>query len=156
MHPIFIRRHKLLILILLLLSSSFHVLNLSGKEKRKKKTIIAEDTAPYKIVQDTVVNNAVPEIHSDTIFNKKYELKRIITASETVADTSWQTNNVYSVNFRTINHYDYIPTDPAYGYTGKIKIIKPYSFFRPSEKLNIPRVAFVSGMIGGLYAGANA
>lgn len=156
MHPIFIRRHKLLILILLLLSSSFHALNLSAKEKRKKKTIIAEDTAPYKIVQDTVINNATVETHPDTIFNKKYELKRIITASETVADTSWQTNNVYSVNFRTINHYDYIPTDPAYGYTGKIKMIKPYSFFRPSEKLNIPRVAFVSGMIGGLYAGANA
>ena len=156
MHPIFISKNKFLILILLLIISSFHSSNLSAREKHKRKAVVAEDTAPYKIVQDTVINNATVETHPDTIFNKKYELKRIITSSEKVADTTWQTNNVYSVNFRTINHYDYIPTDPAYGYTGKIKMIKPYSFFRPSEKLNIPRVAFVSGMIGGLYAGANA
>ncbi|MFN8294604.1 MAG: DUF2279 domain-containing protein [Chitinophagales bacterium] len=115
-----------------------------------------EDNTPYKIVKDTIINNNSIEIHDDTIFNKKYQFKKIITSSETVADTFWQNENIYSVNFRTIQHYDYIPTDPAYGYTGKIKMIKPYSFFRPSEVLNKPRVAFVSGMIAGLYGGANA
>lgn len=124
--------------------------------KHKKKEVIVEDNTPYKIVQDTAINNAELEIHSDTIFNKKYQFKKIVIAIETIADTTWQNPNIYSVNFRTVNHYDYVPTDPAYGYTGKIKMIKPYSFFRPSEVLNKPRVALVSGMIGGLYAGANA
>ena len=125
------------------------------KNRTKKKEIAVIDNSAYKIVQDTVVINNEVEIHNDTIFNKKYEFKKIILSSKVIADTIWQDANVYSVNFRTENQYDYIPTDPAFGYTGKIKMIKPYKFFRPSEVLNKPRVAMVAGMQGGLYAAAN-
>lgn len=156
MHLIIFRRHKLPILLLLLLFSSLHAFSRPLIEKRKPKNALTEDTALYRIVQDTIVNHMGLEIHSDTIFNKKYKFKRIITSTEVLADTVWQDANVYSVNFRTVQHYDYAPTDPAYGYTGKIKLAKPYSFFRPSEVLNKPRVALVAGMQGGLYAAANA
>ena len=125
-------------------------------KKQKIKNEITEDTTRYKIHLDTVINGNNIEIHADTIFNKKYEFKKIIKNSETIADTTWQTKDVYSVNFKKIDHIDYVPTDPAYAYTGKIKMSKPYSFFRPSEVLNKPRVALVSGMVAGLYAGANA
>jgi hypothetical protein len=125
------------------------------KNRTKKKEIAVIDNSAYKILQDTVVINNELEIHNDTIFNKKYEFKKIILSSKVITDTIWQDANVYSVNFRTENQYDYIPTDPAYGYTGKIKMIKPYKFFRPSEVLNKPRVAMVAGMQGGLYAAAN-
>lgn len=143
---------------LLLISSSFCSSKLIAGEKHKRKSFALkeEDKTPYKIVQDTVINNASVEIHPDTIFNKKYEFKRIVTSSKIVADTTWQTANVYSVNYHTVNQYDYVPTDPAYGYTGKIKMMKPYKFFRPSEVLNKPRVALVAGLEGGLYAVANA
>lgn len=152
----FFTTRNFLALIFLLLYAPFLSAAKSPLKKNKKKMMEVEDNTPYKIVQDTIINNNSIEIHDDTIFNKKYQFKKIITSSETVADTFWQNENIYSVNFRTIQHYDYIPTDPAYGYTGKIKMIKPYSFFRPSEVLNKPRVAFVSGMIAGLYGGANA
>ena len=128
-------------------------------EKRKKEKAEAKskiDNKPYKIIEDSVIVNNNLEIHHDTIFNNKYELKKIITSYDIIPDTVWQTENVMSINYDTIFHYDYIPVDPAYAYTGKIKMIKPYKFFRPSEQLNIPRVAMVTGMIGGLYAGANA
>ena len=63
MHPIFISKNKFLILILLLIISSFHSFKLSAREKHKRKAVVAEDTAPYKIVQDTVINNATVETH---------------------------------------------------------------------------------------------
>lgn len=145
----------LLLQSLCLICSLFCFLNVSARPKKKTSKIIEDNTA-YKIVNDTLDNNGILEVRDDTILNKKYDFKKVIVATEKIADTIWQDANVYSVNFREIKRYDYVPTDPAYGYTGKIKMIKPYSFFRPSEQLNKPRVALVSGMIAGLYAGANA
>lgn len=86
-------------------------------------------------MQDTIVNNNELEIHNDTIFNKKYEFKKIILSSKVIADTIWQDANVYSVNFRTENQYDYIPTDPAFGYTGKLndKALQVFSAIRGIE-----------------------
>jgi len=69
-------------------------------KKQKIKNEITEDTARYKIHLDTVINGNNIEIHADTIFNKKYEFKKIIKNSETIADTTWQTKDVYSVNFK--------------------------------------------------------
>ncbi len=148
------KRFYLLLSILFLYS--FTSISLAGIiGKKKKKTDVAEDTSTYKIYQDTTHYNGKMEVHADTIFNKKYEFKKIIVATEKVADTTWQDANVFAVNYRTINHYDYVPTDPAYGYTGKIKLNKPYSFFRPSEVLNKSRVGLVAGFEGGIYAIAN-
>lgn len=148
-------KEKYLVFTFLLISSFCFSFEGNSIKKHKKEAVIEVDNTPYKIVQDSAVNNSVLEIHSDTIFNKKYELKRIVTSSKVIADTTWQGPNVYSVNYRTISNYDYVPTDPAYAYTGKVKMIKPYKFFRPSEVLNKPRVALVTGMEGGLYAVAN-
>ncbi len=134
----------------------FFISTVFSKEKKEKHTSVIENNTPYKIVKDSIINNTLLEIHSDTIFNNKYELKKIITSLDLIPDTTWQNANVYSINYDTIFHYDYVPLDPVYAYTGKIKMIKPFKFFRPSETLNLPRVALVSGMIGGLYAGANA
>ena len=148
------KRFYLLLSILFLYS--FTSISLAGIiGKKKKKTDVAEDTSTYKIYQDTTHYNGKMEVHADTIFNKKYEFKKIIVATEKVADTTWQDANVFAVNYRTINYYDYVPTDPAYGYTGKIKLNKPYSFFRPSEVLNKSRVGLVAGFEGGIYAIAN-
>lgn len=125
------------------------------RTRKKNKEKIIQDNSPYKILQDSVLVNNSLEVHSDTIFNSNYEVKKIITSYDLIPDTIWQNPNVFSVHFDTIYHYDYVPVDPAYSYTGKIKMIKPYAFFRPSEVINKPRVALVSGLIGGLYAGAN-
>ena len=51
------------------------------KNRTKKKEIAVIDNSAYKIVQDTVVINNELEIHNDTIFNKKYEFKKIILSS---------------------------------------------------------------------------
>src|SRR4051812_43224361 len=145
-----LRRIACLFLFLLILFQ----LDAYGKIHRKKK----EDPAgklPYIIVKDTTNNISGQQIHDDTIFNKSYPLKKIITSITLKPDTVWQNPNVYSINYDTTYHYDYVPTDPAYAYTGKIKMIKPYKFFRPSEVLNKPRVALVAGLEGGLYAIAN-
>ncbi len=128
---------------------------LSEKRKKKKQEAETVSNAPYKIVQDTTINNNQIETHTDTVFNKKYELKKIVTSYDLIPDTTWQNANVFSVKYDTIFHYDYVPTDPAYAYTGKIKMTKPYKFFRPSEVLNKPRVGLVAGIEGGLYAVAN-
>ena len=149
--------HKLLLVILLFFfcTSSFSFSRL--KEKRKKKAEITKiNNQPYTIIQDTTHSSLGLTIHSDTIFTKKYELKKMVTSYDLIPDTIQQNPNAYSVHNDTIFHYDYFPVDPAYAYTGKMKLAKPYKFFRPSEQLNLPRVALVSGMIGGLYAGANA
>lgn len=152
----FSAKNALLLLFLLVTGSSFAaVFSIPDKHARHKNTVEAEDNSAYKIVQDTIINNGIVEIHADTILNKKYQFRKVIVSTDKVADTIWQDANVFSVNYRTINHYDYVPTDPAYGYTGKIKLTKPYSFFRPSEVLNKSRVGMVAGMEGGIYAIAN-
>ncbi len=126
-------------------------------EKRKKKAAAtATSNLPYTIVQDTAHTTSGVETHTDTIFTNKYELKKIVISYDLIPDTTWQNANVFSVKYDTIFHYDYVPVDPVYSYTGRIKMAKPYKFFRPSEQLNLPRVALVTGMIGGFYAGANA
>jgi hypothetical protein len=119
-----------------------------GKHKKNKATRFE---TPYTVVQDTSGTN----VHTDTIFTKQYEVKRIVSSSKLMPDTNWQNPNVYSISYDTIRTYDYAPVDPAYSYTGKIKMIKPFKFFRPSEVLNKPRVALVTGIEGGLYAVAN-
>ncbi len=147
-----------LLMVVLLLSfynTSFSFSKL--KDKRKKKLEIAiNNNRPYTVIQDTTHNFSGLQIHTDTIFTNKYELKKIVTSYTLTPDTIQQNPNVFTVHYDTTFHYDYIPVDPAYAYTGRIKMTKPYKFFRPSEQLNIPRVALVTGMIGGLYAGANA
>lgn len=147
------KKNYILITLYIVCVSNIFAGNIIKKRHPKQKE--TEDNTAYQIIQDTVIHNGNTEIHADTILNKKYTFNKVVVASEKISDTTWQGNNVYAVNFRTINHYDYVPTDPAYGYTGKIKMAKPYSFFRPSEKLNLPRVALVAGMQLGLYALAN-
>ena len=125
------------------------------KREKKDETPLAKQPA-YTIIKDSAVVNNTLQIHNDTLFNKNYELKKIITSYDLIPDTTWQNEYAYSVHNDTIFHYDYIAADPAYNYTGKIKMTKPYKFFRPSEELNLPRVGLVAGIQGGLYAGANA
>lgn len=149
--------HKIFLAVLLLfICNTCFSSKLSEKRKKKKEAAALISNAPYTIVQDTTTHDDKIAVHADTLFNKNYELKKIVTSYDLIPDTAWQNANVFSVKYDTIFHYDYVPVDPAYAYTGKIKFIKPYKFFRPSEQLNIPRVAMVTGMIGGLYAGANA
>jgi len=129
--------------------------------KLKQKRLAKKDTTQvvadyaYQVIQDTISDGTALSVHQDTIFNPKYTFKKVLLGKQLIPDTSWQNEWVYTVNYDTIYHYDYVPTDPAYGYTGKIKMNKPYPFFQPSPVLNKPRVGFVSGMIGGLYAAAN-
>lgn len=152
-----INRIFFLVLFIFICNYSFsrgHILEKRRNKKAETKNIT--DNKPYQIIQDSIIVNNKLDIHHDTIFNKNYELKKVVTSYDLTPDTTWQSANVFSVKYDTTFHYDYIPVDPAYAYTGKIKMIKPYKFFRPSEQLNIPRVALVTGMIGGLYAGANA
>jgi hypothetical protein len=142
--------------LLLLLSVPANSLGNRKKSKKVKPELTSVSDLPYTIVADSVYSNNTWEIHQDTILTKKYSLKKIIASYDLIPDTSWQSANVYAVNYDTLFHYDYVAADPVYSYTGKIKMIKPYRFFRPSEVQNKPRIGFVTGLIGGLYAGANA
>lgn len=121
----------------------------------KTEAVPLSKQAPYTVIKDSVVSDNSLQIHNDTVFNKNYEIRKIITSFDLIPDTTWQNEYAYSVHLDTIFHYDYIPADPAYNYTGKIKMTKPYAFFRPSEELNKPRVALVTTFIGGMYAAAN-
>jgi hypothetical protein len=103
---------------------------------------------PYTVTTDSTGKK-------DTVFNTAYAVKKITTSVTLVPDTAWQNANVYAVSYDTAYTYDYVAADPVYNYSGKIKLAKPFPFFRPSEVLNKPRVGLVSGLIGGLYAGAN-
>ena len=141
-----------------MLSSMQHAFSLGIRTKadKKKPYSFLEQHPPYTIIQDTVSQVENYQIHSDTLFTKEYELKKIVTSYDLKADTIWQNANVYSIRFDTTYHYDFVPKDPAYSYTGKLKLAKPYKFFRNSEVLNKPRVGFVTGMVGGSYIAANA
>ena len=145
-----------LLLFILLISNSICSSKPSFCHKcHKKNKGIIENNLPYTVVQDSTINNSSLQIHADTIFTKKYALKKIMTTYQLIPDTTIQNANVYSINYDTIFHYDYVPVNPAFTYTGKIKMIKPFKFFCPSEVLNKPRVALVAGLEGGLYAVAN-
>ncbi len=143
-----------LILFILIVSPAFCT-GMPSNSKKQKAALPAIH-APYTTVKDSVWTNHNWEIHNDTVFTNQYEIKKIITSYDLIPDTIRQNENVYSIRYDTVFHYDYIAKDPAYNYTGKIKMSKPFSFFRPSEVLNKPRVGLVTGFIGGLYIGANA
>ncbi|MEZ5054860.1 MAG: DUF2279 domain-containing protein [Chitinophagales bacterium] len=148
-----------LFFLLIVLSNYSGSYALSLKKDKKKPTtttIIPDFNTPYLIIKDTVHTADSLAVHDDTIFNTKYAIKRVVANYDLIPDTTWQNPNVFIINYDTVFHYDYAPVDPAYAYTGKIKMRKPYSFFRNSEVLNKPRVGLVSGMIAGLYATANA
>jgi hypothetical protein len=148
---LFLFRIALLLIFITFTSATFSKCR-NKKDKIEKNT---QSRLPYQVIQDSLFVNNKLEIHHDTIFTKEYDVKKIVTSYDLIPDTIQQNPNVYSVHYDTVFHYDYIPADPVNAYTGKIKMTKPYSFFRPSEQLNIPRVALVTGMIGGLYAAAN-
>ena len=135
-------------------SSSKKQIHKRCKREKMDETPLSKQPA-YTIIKDSTVTNNTLQIHNDTVFNKNYVLKKIITSYDLIPDTTFQNEYAYSVHNDTVFHYDYIAADPAYNYTGKIKMAKPYPFFRPSEELNKPRVAFVSTFIGGMYAAAN-
>ena len=159
MNPIYRKTIFIFITISLLIFCNY-TMGFSKERARKLKKCTTSTThfePPYTLLNDTVqlaANNL--EIHVDTIFTKQYAIKKIAKTYDIIPDTNWQNKYAYSVHQDTIFQYDYVPVDPAYAYTGKIKLRKPYSFFRNSEVLNKPRVALVAGMIGGLYATANA
>ncbi|MEN9448350.1 MAG: hypothetical protein RJA25_1640 [Bacteroidota bacterium] len=146
---------KLSSLFLILVVGNIFPYNAIATGKHQHQQSHTEKDYAYKIIQDTIIKNGKIEVHNDTVFNPAYTFKKITTSTNKIADTIWQDANVFTINYRYIEHYDYVPTDPAYGYIGKIKMAKPYSFFRPSEKLNLPRVGLVAGMQAGLYAIAN-
>ncbi len=125
-------------------------ISFSFKFSHKLKSHRQSDTlpAPYSILTDSLGN-------TDTILNKIYPVKKTCVGYHLIADTTWQNPNVFVISYDTLFQYDYIPVDEAYNYSGRITLNKPFSFFRPSEVLNKPRVALVTGMQGGLYAIAN-
>ncbi len=145
------------LLLVLSIYSGSYAINLKKDKKKPIQTALTPDfNTPYLIIKDTLHTADSLTVHDDTIFNTKYAIKRVVANYDLVPDTTWQNPNVFIINYDTVFHYDYAPVDPAYAYTGKIKMRKPYSFFRNSEVLNKPRVGLVSGMIAGLYATANA
>lgn len=156
-------RRPLLSLLILLLGLQ-HVVSMSAfeklkniKEKRKQQQIQIPlyKQAAYTLIKDTVYINQQVNVHEDTLFNSNFKLKKIVSKYDLIPDTTWQNEYAYAVHFDTIFYHDYIPEDPAYGYTGRIKLNKPYKFFRWSDVLNKPRVGMVAGLQGGLYAIAN-
>lgn len=129
---------------------------LKTERSKIKKTKAAYFTqTPYTVILDTVSTANGPDVHSDTILHPQFSYDTLRTA-HTSADTVWQNDYVYTVQQRTTFTYDYTPTDKAWNYSGKVRLCKPYPFFETSNVLNKPRVGFVSGTIGGLYAAANA
>lgn len=128
-------------------------------DKKHKKaaadSIQASIPQPYTIIQDTLSIGDSYEVHSDTVFNPKYEYQPVLKSVTITDDTTWQNNNAYTIQKNKTLTYDYIPTDPGWNYTGKIRLAKPYKFFETSQVLNKPRVGFVAGTIGGMYAAAN-
>ena len=149
-------QYYLFLILSLFFCANTSALNLKKNKKNELKTSSHRFPPPYIIVKDTSIVNNTLDIHDDTIFTTQYELKKVAISNELVPDTIWQNPNVISIHYDTIKHYDYTSKDPAYTYTGKMKLAKPFSFFRNSETLNKPRVGLVTGMVGGLYAAANA
>ena len=98
----------------------------SNSKKQKNTPAIH---SPYTTVKDSVWANNNWEVHNDTVFTNQDEAKRIITSYDLIPDTTWQNENVYSSGYDTVFHYDYTAKDPAYNYSGKIKMSKPFSFF---------------------------
>lgn len=94
-------------------------------------------------------------MHNDTILTDQYATKKVVHSYSLVPDTIMQNANAFTIRYDTVYNYDYAPVDPAYAYTGKITMTKPFKFFRPSEVLNKGRVGLVAGIEGGLYAVAN-